>query len=90
MPPRLSLLAPRRLAFRTTPLVPQKRLSPLQSRLASDDALKDPVQENPGEQPSGANESQIPHVSEEQAAMDKIMGDQPVEIEERGTPVQEV
>ena len=89
MPPRLSLLAPRRLAFRTTPVVPQKRIALLQSRFASGDGLQDPVQERPGEQPSGANESQIPHVSEEQAAMDKIMGDQPVEIEERGTPVQE-
>lgn len=90
MPPRLPLLTTRRLAFQTIPIVPQKRLLPLHTRLASDVVSKDPVQSNPGEQPSGANESQIPHVSEEQAAMDKIMGDEPVEIEERGTPVQEV
>lgn len=33
---------------------------------------------------------QAPHVSEEQAAMDKTMGDTPPDIEGQGTPVQEV
>lgn len=31
-----------------------------------------------------------PHVSEEQAAMDKTMGETPPDIEGQGTPVQEV
>ena len=33
--------------------------------------------------------SQLPHVSEEAAAMDKITGDTPPDIDQ-GTPVQEV
>ena len=35
------------------------------------------------------NEDQLPHVTEEQAAMDKSMGNTPPDIEQ-GTPVQEV
>jgi hypothetical protein len=84
------IAAPSRLAFRTRPLVPSKRISPFQSRLASDDTIKRPFQANPGGQPSGANESKLPHVTEEQAAMDKVMGEEPPQIEEQGTPVQDV
>ncbi len=90
MPPRLLLSAPRKLAFRTTPVVPQKRLAPIQSRLASDDASKISTQTNPGEQLGGSHETRLPHVTEEQAALDKIMGEEPPQIEEQGTPVQEV
>ena len=90
MPPRLSLRAHRRIAYRSTPIVPQKRLLPIQYRLASDDASKAANQSNPGEVGTDVKENHIPHVSEEQAALDKVMGQQPPEIEERGTPVQEV
>lgn len=38
---------------------------------------------------SGPNESQLPHVTEEQAAMDKSMGQTPPDIGQ-GTPVQDV
>ena len=37
----------------------------------------------------GPNQEQLPHVSEEAAATDKIMGDEGPDIEQ-GTPVQEV
>ena len=39
---------------------------------------------------SGPNETQLPHVSEEAAATGKIMGEGGPEIEEQGTPIQEV
>lgn len=90
MPPRISLLAPRRIAFRTKCIASSKRFSRPQPRFASNDASGPPIQENPGEPPSGANESQLPHVSEEQAAMDKITGEEPVEIDQHGTPVQDI
>jgi len=41
------------------------------------------------EQPKGPNQEQLPHVSEEAAAVDKTMGGTGPEIEQ-GTPVQEV
>lgn len=90
MPPRAPLLLPQRLVFRTNQLIPRKRIAPVQRRLATDDASKLSTQSNPGEKPAGANETRLPHVTEEQAELDKIMGEQPPEIEERGTPVQEV
>lgn len=45
-----------------------------------------PEADNPG---SGPNQEQLPHVSEEAAATDKIMGDEGPDLEQ-GTPVQEV
>lgn len=39
---------------------------------------------------AGPNQEQLPHVSEEAAATDKIMGEQPPQVEEQGTPVAEV
>ena len=45
-----------------------------------------PTADNPGK---GPNQDQLPHVSEEAAAIDKITGDTPPDIE-RGTPIQEV
>ena len=96
MAPRISLFATRSVAFRTKPVVPQKRFAPLpQSRFVSDDAPGDLVQQPPpgkGEQEGdalGADQSQNLHVSEEQAAMDKITGDTPPDLE-RGTPLPEV
>lgn len=86
MPPRLSLLPVRPATFRTRPVVPQKRLAPVISpRFASNDT-KEP--RYPGN-PQGPNQDQLPHVSEEQAAIDKSMGDTPPDLEQ-GTPVQEV
>jgi small subunit ribosomal protein S7 len=82
MPPRLYLFSARSAAFRTKPVVPQKRFatpSP-QQRFVSDDVSK---------QPKGPNQEQALHVSEEQAALDKTMGKTPPDIEQ-GTPIQEV
>lgn len=42
------------------------------------------------EQPKGPNQDQLPHVSEEAAATGKITGEGGPEIEEQGSPVQEV
>lgn len=84
MPPRISALSLRSVAYRTRPVVPQKRTAQsLQQRFASDDATK-------ASEVKGPNMDQAPHVSEEQAAMDKTMGDTPPDIEGQGTPVQEV
>jgi hypothetical protein len=84
MPPRVSTLSLRSIALRTRPYVPQKRAAQsLQQRFASDDATKAP-------ETKGPNMDNAPHVSEEQAAMDKTMGETPPDIEGQGTPVQEV
>lgn len=48
------------------------------------------MQEKAADTPHGANESQLGHVTEEQAAMDKIMGDVPPQTEEQSTPIQEI
>ncbi|EXJ94961.1 hypothetical protein A1O1_00079 [Capronia coronata CBS 617.96] len=105
MPPRISLFTTARsLAFRPSPtVVPQKRIAavptpspylllPVQNRSASDDASKKPAAAattpvHPDFK--GPNMDQLPHVSEEQAALDKSMGGTPPDIEQ-GTPVQEI
>ena len=48
-----------------------------------------PLPQSGGEGP-GPNQSQLPHVSEEAAAIGKVTGEGGPEIEEQGTPVQEV
>lgn len=40
--------------------------------------------------PKGPNQEQLPHVSEEAAAMGEVTGETSPDIEEYGTPVQEV
>jgi small subunit ribosomal protein S7 len=59
--------------------------APLQRQYASDSANL-PVAENR----EGPNQEQLPHVSEEAAAMGEVMGETSPDIEEHGTPVQEV
>jgi len=54
------------------------------------DPIKGPAQAEPGKQTSGANESQLPHVTEEQAAMDEIMGETPPQTDDQSTPVAEI
>jgi small subunit ribosomal protein S7 len=78
------------VAFRPKPVVPQKRIAPgpaffQQHRAASDDATS----KYDSNEVRGANESQLPHVTEEAAAIDKVTGNTPPDIEQ-GTPVQEV
>jgi hypothetical protein len=78
------MLSTRSIAFRTRPIVPRKRAAPsLQSRFASDDPTKAP-------ETKGPNMDNASHVTEEQAALDKTMGETPPDIEGHGTPVQEV
>lgn len=92
MPPRLHLFTARSVAFRTKPSIPQKRFAPglLQHRAASDDASsKQPATTPVHPNFKGPNMDQLPHVSEEQAALDKSMGETPPDIEQ-GTPVEEV
>ena len=61
-----------------------------QQRFASNDASKkQPATTEVGSNFKGATQDPMPHVSEEQAAIDKITGETPPDIEQ-GTPVQEV
>jgi small subunit ribosomal protein S7 len=85
MPPRLRLFTSRSLALRPKPRVAKCTIAPLQRRYASDNANL-PVAENR----KGPNQEQLPHVSEEAAAMGEVMGETSPDIEEHGTPVQEV
>ena len=90
MAPRISLFSARSVAFRTKPVIPQKRIAPgptflHQQRAASDDATS----KHNSNEARGASEDQLPHVTEEAAAIDKVTGSTPPDIEQ-GTPVQEV
>jgi small subunit ribosomal protein S7 len=86
MPPRLSILTSHSLALRTKPRIAQGPIAPLQRRPASDSAKDLPV----AEKPTGSNQEQLPHVSEEAAAMGEVTGEKSPDIEAHGTPVQEV
>lgn len=84
--PRCLIRPARELSIRTRPQVLKRKLLPLaQNRYASDQPRVSQVPEGT----KGPNEDQLPHVSEEQAAMDKIMGDTPPDITQ-GTPVKDV
>ncbi|KPI34703.1 uncharacterized protein AB675_9444 [Cyphellophora attinorum] len=96
MPPRLPLRLPIRTA--TSQTIPRKLL-PVAARAQSSksDAEKAEgpglgrMQEKAAETPHGANESQLPHVTEEQAAMDKIMGEPASpQAEDHGSPIQDI
>lgn len=85
--PRTLLLPIRDATCRNRPQALKRKIAPLiQTRLAAGDPVKF-TQMPPGAK--GPNEDQLPHVSEEQAAMDKVTGATPPDIEQ-GTPVQEV
>ncbi|KAK6377054.1 hypothetical protein LTR64_000433 [Lithohypha guttulata] len=74
------------IAYRIRPQISKPQLALItQRRFASDEQKTSPLPD--GEH--GANESQLPHVTEEQAAMDKSMGNTPPDISQ-GTPVQEM
>ncbi|KIW96247.1 uncharacterized protein Z519_03315 [Cladophialophora bantiana CBS 173.52] len=97
MAPRLPLLTTRSVPFRTKPTVPQKRFAPApsllqQQRATSDDAAaKDGSPEKTALHPQAKcpNMDQLSHVTEEAAAIDKLMGNTPPDVEQ-GTPVQEI
>jgi hypothetical protein len=92
MPPRIAFSAVRTVAFRPKSTVPQKRFAPclLQQRAASDDAgpKRPDIKPTDPRMPENSNVYSH-HVSEEQAAIDKTMGETPPDISQ-GTPVQEV
>lgn len=84
--PRCLFRPVREIAFRARPQVSRRKLCPItQTRFASDDQKISDVPAGT----KGPNEDQLPHVSEEQAAMDKSMGNTPPDIDQ-GTPVKEV
>lgn len=84
--PRVFFRPVREVAFRARPQISKRKLCPIvQTRFVSDDQK---ISEVPAGT-KGPNEDQLPHVSEEQAAMDKSMGNTPPDIEQ-GTPVKEV
>ena len=92
--PRCLFRPVREVVFRPRPQVSKRKItSVVQTRFASNVSGNDqkvtPVPE--GEKPKGPNEgtSHSMHVTEEQAAYDKIEGNTPPDIEQ-GTPVQEV
>ena len=90
MPPRLPALhAPRSFVYRPAPCsrLQRRTLSLSSKRLVTADEKPLPEKTQPG---PGPNQDQLPHVSEEAAATGKITGERGPEIEEQGTPVQEV
>ena len=86
MPPRLQLFASRSVVLRTKSRVVQGSAPALHHRYASDKAKDLPIAGTP----KGPNQEQLPHVSEEAAAMAEVTGETAPDIEAHGTPVQEV
>ena len=94
MPPRLPFLryAPPLPLRSQLPVAIAKVQPPLCLRLAprrNITAEEKPLPETDGKGP-GHDHSHMPHVSEEAAAIGEITGEGGPEIEEQGTPVQEV
>lgn len=86
MPPRLHLFTSRFAALWAKPRIAQCPVAPIQRRSASDSSKDFPVAETP----KGPNQEQLPHVSEEAAALGQVTGETAPDIEEHGTPIQEV
>ncbi|KAL8858067.1 MAG: hypothetical protein Q9178_005392 [Gyalolechia marmorata] len=91
MPPRWHLFRsriPARIVVRAS----QQARSPLSLRLAAQRCITSNEKPLPkaDEGAPGPNQEQLPHVSEEAASMSKITGEGGPEIEEQGTPVDEV
>ncbi|KAL9637181.1 MAG: hypothetical protein Q9204_001977 [Flavoplaca sp. TL-2023a] len=91
MPPRLIFFQARRTAIRAVRSSQQDRpslclrLAPQRSITTDEKPLPEAEKGSPG-----PNQEQLPHVSEEAASMNNITGDGGPEIEEQGTPVDEV
>jgi small subunit ribosomal protein S7 len=86
MPPRLRVFPIHPLSLPTKPRITQYPVAPLRRRSSSDKVKELPVSETL----KGPNQEQLPHVSEEAAAMGEVTGETGPDIEEHGTPVQEV
>lgn len=90
MPPQITPLR----SIRALPLRPRASESlPLALRAAPRryiTADEKPLPKTDTPQKPGPNEEQLPHVSEEAAAMAKVKGETAPQIEEQGTPIQEV
>lgn len=88
MPPRLYLSSARSTSIRTQPSARAAR--PVSCKLAQKRWITADEKPLPtAEQPKGPNQEQLPHVSEEAAAIDKITGEEGPDLNQ-GTPVQEV
>ncbi|KAL8982389.1 MAG: hypothetical protein Q9205_003088 [Flavoplaca limonia] len=91
MPPRLIFFQARRTAIHAVRSSQQDRpslclrLAPQRSITTDEKPLPEAEKGSPG-----PNQEQLPHVSEEAASMNNITGDGGPEIEEQGTPVDEV
>lgn len=88
MPPRLYLFTARSVSAR----VPNVRhaVKPPFCKLSQERWITADEKPLPtAKKPKGPNQEQLPHVSEEAAAVDKIMGEEGPDIDQ-GTPVQEV
>ena len=88
MPPRLCLLTVRSSGRRAWParhIVSPASSQPAHQRWITTDEKPLPT----NEQPKGPNQEQLPHASEEAAAVEKAMGEEGPDIGQ-GTPVQEV
>ena len=93
MPPRLPFLrSSQSLPLRSQKPAAAQTLPPLCLRLGPQrhiTADEKPLPTAEG-QAQGPNQSQLPHVSEEAAVMGEITGEGGPDIEEQGTPVNEV
>jgi small subunit ribosomal protein S7 len=88
MPPRLYLFSGRSAALRFNSshhAAKPALCKPSQQRWITADEKPLPT----AEQPKDPNQEQLPHVSEEAAAVDKTMGERGPDLEQ-GTPVQDV
>lgn len=84
--PGYMLRPAREVTFRIRPQVSKRKLLPLvRTRLASNDSKPAAVPPST----KGPDEDQLPHVSQEQAELDKSMGKTPPDLEQ-GTPIQDV
>lgn len=89
MPPRLYLFTSRSAALR--PRTSCGATKPASCKLSQQRWITAGEKPLPTaeQQPKGPNQEQLPHVTEETAAIDKTMGGNPPDIGQ-GTPVQEV
>lgn len=88
MPPRLYLFCGRPTALRSR--ASRHAINPAFCKLSPQRWITADEKPLPTtEQPKGPNQEQLPHVSEEAAAVDKTMGREGPDID-HGTPVQDV
>lgn len=92
MPPRINVQSASRIYRHRS--VASPALSVRQRRCFADEkpAAERPLEHNVhnDQEVKGPNMDQLPHVSEEAAAMSKVKGEQGPQVEQQGTPIDEV